>query len=146
MYVEVVVDAAGRRELFVLHDHVPSRNDIDEKFGIEEIGIGVASMVWATPAQGMVIIALAHNKKSVLINSILLSLLKKSRDTRTSESAPFWAHYTPARWSQRPLNETRFLALKRDRGGRNTSKDDGLGALKGRPRASRTSFVPPSSD
>ena len=41
----IVVYAAGRRELFVLHFHVPSKNFIDDQSGFVAVGIGVVSIL-----------------------------------------------------------------------------------------------------
>jgi hypothetical protein len=48
--VDVVRNAAGRRELFTEHDHVPVRNCIFEKSGFGFMGIGVVSILgaWAS--------------------------------------------------------------------------------------------------
>jgi hypothetical protein len=56
---------AGRRELFVLHDHVPTKKLMDEKSGFGVIGTGVAS-TWATPATGATRTKQAQNARTAL--------------------------------------------------------------------------------
>jgi hypothetical protein len=59
--VTVVVYAAGRRELFVLHDHVPTKKAMEEKSGFGACGIGVDSICCARIACGARMAAQAQN-------------------------------------------------------------------------------------
>jgi hypothetical protein len=73
VYVAVEIYGAGRRELFVWHDHVPTRNCIDEKLGFAGNGTGVVSIVCAAAVKGVPTIIAAQIARMNRLKTMCLS-------------------------------------------------------------------------